>query len=78
MYAVPLRLQPRIFAGTSVIAFAVINAVKLVPYFFLGQFDAANLTTSAILLPISIPATFAGVWLVKRSTPPPNPCRLTS
>jgi hypothetical protein len=66
MYTVPLRLEPRIYAGTSVIIFAIINAVKTVPYFFLGQFDAANLTTSAILLPISIPATFAGVWLVKR------------
>ncbi len=65
MYAVPLRLQPRVFVGTSVIAFAVINAVKLGPYFLLGQFDATNLETSAILLPISIPATFAGVWLVK-------------
>jgi hypothetical protein len=66
MYAVPLRLAPRIYAGTSVILFAAINAIKLVPYFFLGQFDATNLTTSAILLPISIPATFFGVWLVKK------------
>jgi uncharacterized membrane protein YfcA len=66
MYAVPLRLAPRVFAGTSVILFAAINAIKLVPYFFLGQFDATNLTTSAVLLPISIPATFFGVWLVKR------------
>ncbi|MEX0696187.1 MAG: sulfite exporter TauE/SafE family protein [Dongiaceae bacterium] len=66
MYAVPLRLAPRIYAGTSVILFAAINAIKLVPYFFLGQFDATNLTTSAILLPVSIPATFFGVWLVKK------------
>ena len=66
MYAVPLRLPPRIYAGTSVILFAAINAIKLVPYFFLGQFDATNLTTSAILLPISIPATFLGVWLVRK------------
>jgi uncharacterized protein len=66
MYAVPLRLPPRIYAGTSVILFAAINAIKLVPYFFLGQFNATNLTTSAILLPISIPATFLGVWLVKK------------
>jgi len=66
MYAVPLRLAPRIYAGTAVILFAAINAIKLVPYFFLGQFDATNLTTSAILLPVSIPATFFGVWLVKK------------
>ena len=65
MYAVPLRLTPRVFAGTSVIMFAVVNTVKLVPYFLLGQFDATNLETSAILLPVSIPATFAGIWLVK-------------
>ncbi|MEX2297607.1 MAG: sulfite exporter TauE/SafE family protein [Dongiaceae bacterium] len=66
MYAVPLRLAPRVYAGTSVILFAAINAIKIVPYFFLGQFDTANLTASAILLPISIPATFLGVWLVKK------------
>jgi len=66
MYAVPLRLEPRLFAGTTVIMFAIMNAVKLVPYFLLGQFDTANLTTSAVLLPISIPATFVGVWLVRK------------
>ncbi len=65
MYVVPLRLDPRLFAGTSVILFAIVNAVKTVPYFLLGQFDAANLETSAILLPVSIPATILGVWLVK-------------
>ncbi|MCR4283146.1 MAG: sulfite exporter TauE/SafE family protein [Bauldia sp.] len=66
MYTVPLRLEPRIYAGTSVVLFAAINAIKLIPYFFLGQFDAANLTTSALLLPVSIPATFLGVWLVRK------------
>jgi uncharacterized membrane protein YfcA len=66
LYTVPLRLEPRIYAGTTVILFAAINVIKLPPYFFLGQFDSANLTTSAILLPISIPATLLGVWLVKR------------
>lgn len=66
VYAVPLRLAPQIFAGTAVIFFTIINAIKLVPYFFLGQFGSENLLTSAILLPISIPATMLGVWLVKR------------
>jgi uncharacterized membrane protein YfcA len=66
MYALPLRLPPMVFAGTGVVAFAVINAVKTVPYFFLGQLDATNLVTAAVLLPISIPATLAGVWLVRK------------
>jgi len=69
VYAAPLRLEPRLFAGTSVILFALINAVKLVPYFFLGQFDTQNLATAAVLLPISIPATLLGIWLVKRFDP---------
>lgn len=69
VYAAPLRLEPRIFAGTSVILFALINAVKLVPYFFLGQFDTENLATAAILVPVAIPATLLGVWLVKRFDP---------
>jgi uncharacterized membrane protein YfcA len=66
MYVAPLRLEPRIFSGTSVIVFAIANAAKLVPYFFLGQFDTENLMTSAALLPAAIVSTLVGVWLVKR------------
>ena len=40
VYALPLRLDPKVFTGTSVIFFAITNAVKLIPYFALGQFDA--------------------------------------
>ncbi|WP_421726364.1 sulfite exporter TauE/SafE family protein [Bauldia sp.] len=69
VYAAPLRLQPRIFAATSVVFFAIVNGVKVVPYFFLGQFNPANLMTSAVLLPLSIPATILGVWIVKRIDP---------
>ena len=56
----------RIFAGTLVLYFFILNAVKLVPYFFLGQFSTENLLTSAVLLPVSIPATLLGVWLIRR------------
>ena len=66
IYVTPLRLEPRIFAGTMVVFFFIVNAIKLVPYFFLGQFSTGNLLTSAILLPVSIPATFFGVWLIRR------------
>jgi uncharacterized membrane protein YfcA len=66
IYVTPLRLAPRIFAGTLVFFFFIVNAVKLVPYFFLGQFSTANLLTSAVLLPVSIPATFLGIWLIRR------------
>ena len=65
LYMVPLRLTPTLFAGTAVVFFSVVNAVKLVPYFLLGQFDPTNLSTSAMLLPLAPVATLAGVWLVK-------------
>ncbi len=66
IYVTPLRLPPRIFAGTLVLFFSIVNAVKLVPYFFLGQFNSENMLTSAVLLPLSIPATLLGVWLIRR------------
>ena len=69
MYALPLRLDQRIFTGTSVIFFAITNAVKLVPYFALGQFGVANLTLSASLIPLALLATLAGAWVVRRMRP---------
>jgi len=69
IYALPLRLDPKAMTGTSVILFAVTNAVKLVPYFALGQFDATNLAASAVLMPVAPLATLAGAWLVKRMRP---------
>lgn len=69
VYTLPLRLDPKVLTGTSVIFFAVTNAIKLIPYFALGQFDAANLTASLVLIPIAPLATLAGAWLVRRMRP---------
>lgn len=66
VYAIPQGLEKRTFAGTSVMFFAVVNAVKLLPYFLLGQFDRANLTTSLILIPLAPVGVLMGVWLLKR------------
>ncbi|MBA3911288.1 MAG: hypothetical protein C0524_15810 [Rhodobacter sp.] len=66
VYTLPLGLSKTVFAGTSTIAFAVINAVKLVPYYALGQLNFGNLKVAAVLaIPAAI-AVFAGVRLVKR------------
>ncbi len=66
IYALPLDHDPKIYTGTSTIFFAIVNAVKVVPYFALGQFSATNLAASAVLLPIAPIAIFAGVMIVKR------------
>ncbi|MGO8462814.1 hypothetical protein ACC759_38385, partial [Rhizobium ruizarguesonis] len=41
-------------------AFEIGEAIKLIPYFALGQLDNQNLTTSATLLPFAPLATIAG------------------
>jgi uncharacterized membrane protein YfcA len=69
MYTLPLRQDPKIYTGTSVRFFAAINAIKLVPYFALGQFDVTNLSTSLALAPLAPVATLAGAFIVKRMKP---------
>lgn len=69
VYTLPLRLDPKVLSGTAAIFFAITNAVKLVPYFALGQFDTTNLTASAVLMPVAPLATLAGAWLVRRMRP---------
>ncbi|PRD43954.1 hypothetical protein C5748_08905 [Phyllobacterium phragmitis] len=69
IYALPLRQDPKIYNGTSVIFFAIMNTVKVVPYFEQGQFDATNLSASAALAPLALAAPFAGAWIVRRMKP---------
>jgi len=65
MYVLPQRLEKMIYAGTTTILFAIVNAVKLVPYWALGQLSLANLKTVAALFPFAIAATFVGVRLTR-------------
>jgi len=65
IYVIPLRLEPRLFAGTSIVFFAVLNAIKVPPYFFLGQFTYENLIAAAVLLPLAIVAVYLGVIAVR-------------
>jgi uncharacterized membrane protein YfcA len=66
VYVMPQNLKPRVFAGTSTMFFAAVNVLKLPPYLLLGQFSRDNLAVSAVLIPLAIVSTFAGVWLVRR------------
>ena len=69
VYTLPLKLDPKLFTGTGVHFFAITNAVKLIPYFALGQFDRANLATSLALMPLAPVAILAGAWVVRRMRP---------
>ena len=65
VYTLPLGLTKAVFAGTTTITFAIINAVKLVPYYALGQLNPGNLKVAAVLALPAVAAVFAGVRLVQ-------------
>ncbi len=66
IYMLPQRLTPVIYAGTTVIFFTTVNAVKLVPYAALGQLSVSNLTLALSLLPVAAIGMAIGIFLVKR------------
>ena len=66
VYLYPLRLERSALIATTIVFFGVMNYVKLVPYFLLGQLSAANLLTSLLLLPLAPLGVRIGFWLSGR------------
>lgn len=66
VYGLPLRLPPASYTGATVRFFALMNAIKLFPYWQLGLIDLSNLKISATLFPLAPIATIAGAMVVKR------------
>lgn len=66
VYLYPLKLDRARLTATTVVFFASVNYVKLVPYFFLGALSAQNLLTSLVLLPLAPIGIRLGVWLAGR------------
>jgi uncharacterized protein len=63
MYILPQRLDKMVYAGTSTIIFAIINLMKVPPYWFLGQIDLASLKDCLWLAPVSLFGAYAGYRL---------------
>lgn len=66
LWVLPRNLPRDMLVGTTAIFFATTNWIKVPAYWALGQFTAANVMTSAALLPLALVATVAGVRLVRR------------
>lgn len=66
VYVMPLGLSKAVFAGTSTILFAYVNAIKLIPYWALGQISLGNLKVTLLMAIPASAAVFGGVWLVRR------------
>ena len=65
IHILPQRLEKLTLVGTTVIFFTIVNWMKIIPYFALGQFSPRNMATSALLLPLAVATNFLGVWLVR-------------
>jgi uncharacterized protein len=63
VYLLPQKLTPALYVGTSVIFFAVTNALKLVPYWSLGMLKVGNVTTIALLSPMTYVGVRLGLYL---------------
>jgi uncharacterized membrane protein YfcA len=67
IYVLPQKLDKETFVGTYSLFFAAGNAMKVVPYFLLGQLNPTNVSTSLVLLPLAVLTNIIGVWLVRRT-----------
>lgn len=65
MYVLPQQLDKMTFAGTTTVLFAIVNAVKLVPYWQLGQFSRFDTGLMLWLLPVAVLGTVAGRRLTR-------------
>lgn len=66
MYLLPQKFPRDLFVGTTVIFFATINAIKLIPYHYLGLLKVGNLMTILILSPLTYVGVVLGIYLNKR------------
>ena len=64
-FVLPQRLEKMIYVGTTIMFFAAANAMKVVPYFALGQFSTSGFATSLVLFPLAIASNYVGIWLVR-------------
>ena len=66
IYLQPQQLAPAFYAGTSIMCFAVVNAIKVPPFLSLGLITTHSLLTDLALLPVAVIAAMCGVWLTRR------------
>lgn len=66
IHLLPQKLPKMTLIGTFTMLFAAMNAIKVVPFFFLGEFSQQNLLIAAVLMPLAIVANLAGIFIAKR------------
>jgi uncharacterized membrane protein YfcA len=65
VWVLPQNLPKMVFAGTSTFAFAVMNVLKIVPYYQLGQLQSDSLRVTIILCIPALIAVFVAYRLIR-------------
>jgi len=63
VYMLPQQLDKTALVATSVVFFLIVNYVKLVPYYFLGQLNIGNLAVALLFAPLAPLGIRLGVWM---------------
>jgi hypothetical protein len=63
LYLMPLRLDKRRLIATNAVFFSFLNIIKIPPYWALGQFSFANLSTALVLCLLAPIGVKLGIWL---------------
>ena len=66
IFTLALRLPKTVFVGSSVIAFSYCNAIKLIPYYFLGQLGIESFKLAVFLMVPASVSVYIGMIIVKR------------
>ncbi len=66
IYMLGQNVDKTLFVGTSAVFFLIVNYVKLVPYYFLGQLNLGNLTAALLFSPLVPIGVWVGVYLHRR------------
>lgn len=66
MHVLPKRLDPKLYTGTSVMFFAMVNAFKVLPYAALGMFEGEVLMSALVMLPLAVVSVSIGAAIIKR------------
>ncbi len=66
VYIYSQKLDKSLIVATSAMFFCIGNYAKLVPYYFLGQLNTSNLTTSLLFAPLAPLGVWLGVWMHNR------------
>ena len=65
IFVLPQKLPKMVYAGTTTIVFAIVNLMKLPPYWFLGQVNVASLEKCLVLGPVSLVGAYLGYEFTK-------------